>query len=144
MKTLSWILAGLVCGLVLASPAHSGNAAVRPRDVPITPDYVFGLVRVNNLFVPAGTLVSAWCGGIKVVERATDVNELNESVYVLEIPGDAPSTPAKDGCASGETISFKIAGNLADQQKSWTEGGFTQLDLSLTNLIPIYIPLVMK
>jgi hypothetical protein len=142
--TLPWILATLICSILIIGYFRGGEAAIQsPSAPPIIPDQVYGLVRVNNIYVPAGTLVSAWCGGTKYAEKAT-VDDNGETWYSLDIPGDEPLTPAKEGCSSGETISFKIASDIADQQKAWAEGNSTQLDLSLTNLILIYIPVVMK
>ena len=134
----------LLCSAVVIGAHSPIQAANNVPDLPPIPDSVYGMVRVNNLFVPAGTLVSAWCSGTKVTETSA-VDNNGETWYSLGIPGDDPATPAKDGCSTGEIVSFKIWSDTADQQKTWISGSDpTQLDLSLTNLIPIYIPLVRK
>jgi hypothetical protein len=129
---LVWILPALAVAALLASLRLGGSAAtLTPSTLPI-PDQVFGLVKINDIFVPAGTLVSAWCGGIKFAENATIV-DTGESWYTLRIPGDDLSTPlTKEGCAINETISFKVGADLTAQQKNWSEGNFSQLDLSAT------------
>jgi hypothetical protein len=142
--SLPLILVSLAFNILLISHYHSSLAAPNTPLTPPIPDQVYGLVKVNGIFVPAGTFVSAWCGGVKFAEKAT-INYNGETWYSLDIPGDDLTTPAKkEGCSNGETISFKISTDYADQTKNWTEGNSSQLDLSIANLIKIYIPVVMK
>jgi len=144
LRTLPILIVLLLCGAILTGSQPPVSAAGEAPNIPPIPDQVYGLVRINNAFVPAGTLVSAWCGGVKYVQSAT-IDYNSEAWYSLDIPGDNPDTsPAKEGCTAGETILFKIEANTADQQKAWVSGGSTQLDLSLANQIPIYLPLVRK
>jgi hypothetical protein len=133
----------LLCGAMLTgAKPPAADAGETPNILPI-PDQVYGLVLVNNTPVPAGTLVSAWCGGTKYAENATIDDP--QYMYVLGIPGDDPDTnPAREGCLTGDTITFQIGGKIADQQKIWASGGSTQLDLSLNDLIPIFLPFVRK
>ena len=141
--TLPTLILLLLCVLMLASSQPPAAAAGEAPNYPPIPDLVYGLALVNNFPVPAGTIVSAWCGGVKYTQSATIDDP--QYMYSLGIPGDDPdTTPTKEGCTAGETITFKIGDNLADQQKAWVSGGSTQLDLSLTNQIPIYLPLVWK
>jgi len=124
------MLASLLGGFsALASPSDDLQA-----DPPIMPHQVFGLVRVNGVFVPEGILVSAWCGGVKIVERATEDYE-GQSWYLLDIPPDDLATPQKDGCISGELISFKIAERDADQTLAWSANGITEF-FDLTAMSP--------
>jgi len=141
----AWILAILAFCALLVSHSRSHAASPRsPLPMPIPPYQVYGLVRINNNFVPAGTLVSAWCGGVKYVEDAT-VDYNFETWYKLDVPGDDPLTLAiKEGCSSGEVISFKIASDDADQTLPWSEGFPIQLDLSINNLTSVYLPVVMR
>ena len=141
-RTLPILTVLLLCSAILTGSQPPAAAAGEAPNIPPIPDQVYGLVLVNNTPVPAGTLVSAWCGGVKYMQSATIDDP--QYMYSLDIPGDEVGTPAKEGCLAGETVTFKIGGNLADQQKAWVSGGSKQLDLSLTNLIPIYLPLVWK
>ncbi|HEY9121664.1 MAG TPA: hypothetical protein VIM80_01575 [Brevefilum sp.] len=116
---------------------------------PVQPDYVFGKVRINGAFVPAGTSVSAWCDGVMVAETMTiieTVGEEDQSWYSLEIPADDPLTLDKDGCIDGEEVAFKINAFDADQSKLWVEGGvpLEPYDLSVNNLLGIFLPLILK
>ena len=142
---LPWMLAALVISLLLVGHSrHSSAAPLSPSTLPL-PDKVHGLVSVNNNFVPAGTLVSAGCSGVNPITVDTIAYDGGTTMYVLDIPGDDPSTTGnKEGCSSGETIIFKIANDVADQTKNWSAGGFSQLDLSVNNLLSIYLPFVMR
>jgi len=142
-RTLPILIVLLISGAILTgSQQPPVSAAGEAPNVPPIPDQVYGLVLMNNAPVPVGTLVSAWCGGVNYMQSTTIDDP--QYMYSLDIPGDEVGTPAKEGCATGETVTFKIGDNLADQQKTWASGGSTQLDLSLTNLIRIYLPLVRK
>jgi hypothetical protein len=139
-----WILAALFASILLVSHSLGGSAATLSPSTPPLPDQVYGLVRINDVFVPQGTLVSAWCDGVKFAEFATIIDN-GESWYTLGIPGDDPSTTStKEGCAVNETVSFKISADLTPQQKNWSEGNSSQLDLSLTKISKVYIPVVRK
>jgi len=114
-------------------------ASERPLSVPELPDYVYGQVRISGSFVPAGTSISAWCGGVMVAESVT----IEDSWYDLEIPADDQATPEKDGCLSGEEITFKVGNLDAVQVKAWVSGGYTLIDLTAEGL-EIYLPLILK
>jgi hypothetical protein len=107
---------------------------------------VYGMVRINGEFVPEGTLVSAWCGGAKMVENGTSISQENKAWYLLHIPGDDPYTSQNEGCESGETVQFSIGDLVADQTTIWQAGTEPiQLDLSAgAPMNQIFIPLIVK
>lgn len=110
----------------LAAPAET-------QSTPDQPHYVLGRAKVDGVFVPEGTWVSAWCGGIKVAEEQT-IEYMSESWYSVDVPADDPSTSEKNGCINGDMISFKVAGFDADQEPvPWVAGGYTELDLTATS-----------
>ena len=70
-------------------------------------------VIIDGAPVPAGTLVAAYCGG-NVYRSTLTTTQAGAAWYMnLDIPGDDPATPAKDGCASGETVYFYIGSAMA-------------------------------
>jgi len=97
--------------------------------VPPIPSSFYGTVKLNGSNVPNGTKVSAWIGGVKYAETETETWQ-GDSVYSIDVPGDDPDTPGKDGGVEGETIVFKIASYTADQTGTWHSG--TSLPLNLT------------
>jgi hypothetical protein len=129
--TLIVALFVLLAAAFLLIGSRGGQAAPSaPQSTPDQPHYVLGLVRVNGVyFVPEGTRVSAWCGGVKVAEELT-IEYAGEAWYRLDVPAENPNIDGKDGCVSGEVISFKIAGYQADETLAWAAGGYTELDLN--------------
>lgn len=149
-KLFSYLFLIISIFMILFGAHQESIAAPGRSDIPpVQPDYVYGRVRINGTFVPAGTSVSAWCGGVLVAETTTiieSVGDENQSWYSLEIPGDDPLTPEKDGCINGEVVAFKINAFDADQSKLWVEGGvpLELFDLSVNNLLEIFLPLILK
>jgi hypothetical protein len=113
----------------------TGARLFAPPPLPYSP---WGTVKVNGQNVPEGTVIGAWCGGVKVAETLSEVN-LGESGYGLDIPHDNPDTPGKDGCADGETVAFTIGLLEAEAQKSgspgepieWVSGVSEQVNLTV-------------
>jgi len=130
---------------VIVSISHYSLAAPITRQAPPSiPHQISGYVRVNDIFVPIGTQVSAWCGGVKVAEELT-VDNGGEPFYLLRVYADDPNTHEKDGCVSDEEISFKIDNLDADQTIEWRSGGNDTLDLSASqDSSKIYLPLILK
>lgn len=149
-KLFSLLLLVISIFMVLFGAHQESIAAPGRSDIPpVQPDYVYGRVRINGAFVPAGTSVSAWCDGVIVAETTTiieTVEDENQSWYSLEIPADDPLTLDKDGCINGEVVAFKINAFDAEQSKVWVEGGvpLEPFDLSVNNLRGIFLPLILK
>ena len=110
-------LAG-VLGLLLALALIGGG---------VLPAYADGIPQMPHAFagtvstltppgpVPEGTLVQAFVDGIKKAETTTDA----EGKYVLLVPGP------------GGTVTFKVAGVLAQESTTWESGEFEH-DFNLT------------
>ncbi len=101
--------------------------------IPPPPFSPYGTVLVDGVVVANGTIVSAWCGGVKYKETATQMSGGASWYYNLDIPGDDPDTPAKEGCSANETVTFRIGslagdGYIAAPNAPWTSTSF-QLDL---------------
>lgn len=112
-------------------------------NVPGTPPPPFspyGIVKVNGANVPLGTHIGAWCGGIHY-GQTTEITLYNSKTWYsnLDVRGDDPDTPAKDGCYANETVSFQIAGLLAQQTASWASVG-PRLDLTAAGTLATPTP----
>lgn len=97
---------------------------------PPPPFSPYGVVKVNGANVPLGTHIGAWCGGGQYGQTTEITLYNNETWYSnLDVRGDDPDTPAKDGCYANETVSFQVAGLWANQTAPWTSTG-PRLDLT--------------
>ena len=110
-------LAGAL-GLLLALALIGGGVLPAYADgIPQMPHAFMGTVSTLTPPgpVPAGTLVQAFVGTEKRAETTTDA----ESKYVLLVPGP------------GGTVTFKVAGVLAQESTTWESGELEQ-DFNLT------------
>lgn len=114
--------------VILLAAACPGIALALPPN----PDNRYGTAQINGQWVAAGTAVTALCGAFTQTTGSTWNS--GQSWYSIAIKGDDPDTPAKDGCAAGETISFKLAGITADQTTTWDNShtSYWRLDLTAT------------
>jgi hypothetical protein len=139
MRKISNLLPVMLVFLALALLQINHNSSLaEPSTIPNTPPIpyrVYGKVRVDGDFVPAGTPISAWCEGVKVIQDITKEYE-GETWYSLDIPGYDPATPETPGCSNDDEVSFKISDLNADQTVTWSAGGETWLDLSAVSLGP--------
>jgi uncharacterized repeat protein (TIGR02543 family) len=122
-------LAGAL-GLLLALALIGGG---------VLPAYAAGPPAMPNVFmgtvstltppgpVPAGTLVQAFVGAELRAETTTDA----QSKYFLIVP------------EPGGTVSFRVAGVVANQTAVWQSGEVTQLDLTISALPSVYHSLTM-
>ena len=111
---------------VLTAFVFVGTALAVPP-LPYSPS---GRVKLDGANVAVGTVVSAWCGGVKYRET-TASDYLGESWYFnLDIPGDDPDTSSvKEGCAANETVRFKVGSLWADETHPFVSGNDDPLDL---------------
>jgi hypothetical protein len=86
------------------------------------PGRFHGSVTVDGSGVDDGTVITATIG--EDTYTATTPSVYGASTYVLTI---TPAVPY----AEGETLSFMIGGQTADQTGSWVRGGNQELDLSI-------------
>jgi hypothetical protein len=107
--------------------------------IPSLPSSFYGEVRVNDAFVPDGTLVRALIEGQVYAEGYTQTYQ-GTSVYTLDIPGDDVDTTALDGGRGGDTVQFEIGGVLAEQTGTWQSGTNVRLDLTATAAEPLSEP----
>ena len=102
--------------------------------VPQFPHTFYGTIKKDGANIPAGTVVSAWIGGVQYASTTT-LTSGADSVYALNVPGDDPDTPAKEGGVSGEIISFQVGGQTADQTAIFSSGEMTHLDIKADHYV---------
>lgn len=85
--------------------------------------------------VPNGTPIVAKVGNLVVGQTNTfDFN--GSQVYSLDVRGDDPVSPEKDGASPGEQITFAIFGVVAPQAAIWAGGVNVRLDLTRPAVAP--------
>ena len=99
---------------------------------PPLPSSFYGTVKVDGTNVPLGTTVSAWINGVQYAQYILTSLYDGDTIYSLDIPGDDPQTPEKEGGLPGETIVFYIGDQRADQTAIWQSGRNLPLNLSYT------------
>jgi len=97
--------------------------------IPSLPSSFYGEVRVNDVYVPDGTVVRAVIDGQVCAEGYTQTYQ-GASVFTLDIPGDDTATTTLDGGRDGDKVQFEIGGVLADQTGVWHSGTSIRLDLT--------------
>ncbi len=117
---------------------------VRVSAVPPLPSSFYGTVKLDGANVPEGTQVTAFINGVQYASSAYLVYGA-DTVYTFQVPGDDPTTPAREGGVSGNTVVFHVDGYVADQIAPWLGGSNVQLNLtaSSTNtptLTPTFTP----
>lgn len=103
--------------------------------VPPLPCKFYGTVKQNGANVPAGTEVTAWIAGTQYASAYT-FSYSGETWYDIDVPGDDPDTPYKDGGVPGDTVSFKVGEVWADQTGTWQTGGNVSLNLTIAAPTP--------
>jgi hypothetical protein len=104
-----------------AVTAAGRTYASDPKGPPALPSAFWGTVTVGGSSLPAGTLVTAWISGTQVAQTTTLVSN-GASVYSLDIPGDDPDTPLREGGNEGEEVRFKIGPGWAKESGTWQSG----------------------
>jgi hypothetical protein len=101
----------VVCILATVAPAFAS---------PPTPYKPCGSVASGAVSAPNGVEVSAWIGGVQYGQPVLTAS----GFYSLIVPGDDPDTAdVIEGGVNGQTVSFKINGQVANQTATWTSGG---------------------
>jgi hypothetical protein len=126
-----------------ADTARAKGALVNNSTVsgpPILPYSPYGTVMVNGLAVADGTMISAWCGGVKYAQTATIFDD-GASWYSMDIPGDEAGTTEIEGCYAGQPVRLMIGGSISDQTPTWQSGVSEQINL---NAYDLYLPVIMR
>ena len=106
---------------------------------PVLPSSFYGVIKINGVSVPTGTLVTAWISGTQCAEAAVTPYG-SDSVYGLNVPADDPDTLARDGGVAGDpiTISVRAGGQVIVRTAIWQSGSNVRVDLAQhTKFLPI-------
>ena len=98
----------------------------------------YGTVKKDGANVPDGTVVSARIGGVSYGSGVTSTSG-GDSVYSLDFIGDDPLTPQKEGGVNGDTVSFTVGSDTADQTAIFSSGSTTNLPLTVTTRFTLTI-----
>lgn len=99
------------------------------RAFPPLPASFYGTVKVSDANVPDGTLVRALIDGQVYAEARTQTYEGN-TVYSVDVKGDDPATPEREGGSPEAVVTFEVGGVQAEQSGIWRSG--TNVALHLT------------
>lgn len=106
---------------------------------PALPANFRGVVYVDGAYVAEGTEISVEGDGGVYAQSEVFLRD-GLSRYVLNVPGDNPLTPQKDGGSAGEVLKFWIGAQLAEQESTWEIGKVEELTLSIGAEPPTPIP----
>ena len=98
--------------------------------VPSLPTTLYGTVKKDGANVPDGTVVSAWIGGVQYASTSTFTSGA-DSVYSINVPGDDPETPTKEGGVSGDVVSFSVGSQMVTETVVFSSGASMNLNLNI-------------
>jgi large repetitive protein len=106
--------------------------SVQPASaVPPLPSSFYGKVKLDGVNVPDGTVIHALINGSEYAHTTVLIYK-GDTVYSLDVPGEDPDTAGTQGGVDGNTVTFLIGLNPADQTGTWHSGVNANLDLSGT------------
>lgn len=104
--------------------------------LPPFPANFYGTVTMGGANVPDGTTVTAACSGTVYASTTTSTYS-GDSVYTINVPGDDPDTSGTvEGCVDGETVTFTVDGQVADQTGTWHSDASVELNLTAPLPVP--------
>lgn len=130
---LAWLAGPNLAARVEGVEAQYTVAGAAPQapNIPPLPFSPTGTVKNGGANVPNGTIIAAYCGGVKYVETpSVIVLDPPESWYAMDIPGDDPGTGPVEGCTPLQMVTFTIGGQAAFQTVPWVQGS-ALLDLTV-------------
>jgi hypothetical protein len=95
---------------------------------------------VSGEALPEGTVVRALVEGQVCAETQT-VTFQGDAVYSLNVPGDDPETPERDGGVEGDLIRFEVGGVVVAQTATWHAG--TNVELNVIDN-RVYLPIATR
>lgn len=115
-KRLNALRSGFVVMTLLVASliVLPGNASA---DAPPLPCRFYGALPESD----AGTIVSAHLDGVEHAVAASFLDAA-QTVYVIDMPGDDPSTVEVEGASEGASIAFRLDGVETVQTLLWSSG----------------------
>lgn len=115
----------LIAAIVIGYLVFLVNAPVF-SSAPIQPSYFTGTVKVNDVNVAAGTVVSAWINGVQYANYPV-AEVAGVTIYQLYVPADNLDTiDVVEGGKDGDTVNFKIGELSAAQTGTWNPGSINK------------------
>ena len=102
---------------------------------PPQPSAFFGTVKLDGQNVADGTLIEALIDGTIVAGSGDTFTSGGDSLYgLLSVNGDIPETTGvKEGGIAGDTVQFRVGGQLANETGTWASGTNVQLNLTVVS-----------
>jgi hypothetical protein len=102
---------------------------------PTLPSNFYGEIYFSDNPPTAGQLVEAYTEGISGPAATVAIKGAAPLTYVIKITGDLPGTPAKEGGAEGDLITFKINGRVV-ATGVWHSGSIDSLNFHPPQALP--------
>jgi len=99
--------------------------------VPPIPATYSGTVRLDGVAPGGGVNVTASIGSLSW--STTTFQAAGDTWYQIDVPGDDPDNPGKDGGEPGDTITFRVGGYNASPSGSWSSGDHLNHNLSASS-----------
>ncbi|MGB8708073.1 MAG: hypothetical protein WCD72_09070, partial [Dehalococcoidia bacterium] len=112
-------------GLLLALCLMTGGVVAADGPPPPLPHQFYGTVKVDGTPAAEGTKVEAYVNDVKAAETAVDNLGRYGYVPTFKVPGTA-----------GATVKFYVGTLLANETFIWEVGGYTNLNLTVTQAPP--------
>lgn len=132
LLTIFFLIVGVV--LLCAQPALA---------VPPLPSSFYGIVKIDGVNVPAGTVVSARINGVQYATSAYQMYN-GDTVYSLDIPGEDPDVAGIQGGVDGNSVVFFIGAIQATQTGVWHSGTNVSLNLNNNTNFSLFLPFVRR
>jgi len=88
--------------------------------LPLLPATFSGTVRLNGAAPGGGVNVTASIGSLSW--STTTFQAAGDTWYQIDVDGDDPNTPVKEGGEEGDTVTFRVGGYNASPNGSWHSG----------------------
>jgi hypothetical protein len=125
-------------GSPLPAECSTGTVSIyiTPNNLPPPfPASFYGEIHIQDTPPTAGQLVEAFIEGISGPAVVATISGSDPLVYSFNIPGDIANTPAKEGGAEGDPITFKINDRLV-ATSVWHSGTNTLLNIHPPRAVP--------
>lgn len=120
-----------------AADSNTATVTINVNQVtppPVLPSSFYGELHIFDNPPAVGGAVTIFAAGAPVAVAAIRDNN-SALVYSVDVPGDDPATPGKEGGVEGEILTFKI-GDRVVANGTWHGGTNTRLDFHPPQALP--------
>ncbi len=115
--------------------ADSGCTTFNFENPPSLPSSFYGEIHFSAGAPSVGQLVEAYLPGMTGPAATAQITSHSGLTYTLDVPGDVLDTPAKEGGAEGDLITFKINDRIV-ATAPWHSGTNIGLDIHPPEAVP--------